>query len=222
MNHKKGLTLVEVLVVVTILSVLALSVYTVFKSGIDAWSRSEARLDIYQNGRAVLDQIFRELAGAFTGGGAQLTGTPGGSATDPDTLEFVTDFSGSNYKIRYQLVTDASDPAGRKILKRDYIDFITTTGAKDYTRTDYDNSVEFVKYTKSARVDNIKFLYVAVPTPPDEAKAIDDWSGASAVAVNTWSAAALPEAVKIILTLKDANNKSYVFETIVYLPNSEQ
>lgn len=212
MNHKKGLTLVEVLVVVTILSVLALSVYTVFKSGLDAWSRSEARLDIYQNARVILDQISRELVGAFVDGAdAKLEGAT-------DTLTFITDFSDSIYKIKYYLVTDATDPQGRKILKRDYIDYSTTPGATDYALTTYDASVEFVKYTKNAKIDSINFQYVDVVSAP---KAIDDWIGASPIKSDTWSAATLPAAVKIILTLKDENNKSYVFEAIVYLPNSE-
>lgn len=218
MNHKKGLTLVEVLVVVTILSVLALSVYTVFKSGIDAWSRSEARLDIYQNARVVLDQISRELAGAFVDGAdAKLEESVDGGAGS-DTLTFVTDFADSIYKIRYHIETDATD-ATKKNLVRDYINYgVSHTPAKTYANTDYDEGIDFVHYTKNTMADRIKFSYLPVMAAPG---GITDWDTSPPTAI-AWTDAALPEAVKIVLTLKDANNKDYIFETIVYLPNSEE
>jgi prepilin-type N-terminal cleavage/methylation domain-containing protein len=216
MNHRKGLTLVEVLVVVTILSVLALSVYTVFKSGVDAWSKAEERLDIYQNARVVLDQISRELAGAFVdGANAKLVGTPGATPTDPDTLEFITDFSDSIYKIRYQLASDATYTS-KKALERGYIDYSVDTG-ENYASTAY-HTIIFVPATKNVEVSNIKFQYMIVMVPPTPPTGIGDWTISTP---HVWSAATLPEAVKVILTLKDANNNIHDFETIVYLPNSE-
>ncbi len=215
----RGLTLVEVLVVVTILSVLALSVYTVFKSGIDAWTKSEARLEIYQNGRAVLDQISREIVGAFTTGGpdgAKLVGTKWATPADPDELEFVTDFADSVYKIRYKLVTD-STIAAKKALERGYIDYSVDTG-ETYASTTY-HLVEFVPATIEAAVSNIKFKYLpvmAIPTDMDDwgTNGMDEWPGSELEY-------SLPEAIKIILTMKDANNKERTLETEVYLPNSQ-
>ncbi|MFH0839677.1 MAG: type II secretion system protein [Candidatus Omnitrophota bacterium] len=223
MRHKNsGITLIETLIAVMILSVLALSLYTVFKSGIDAWTKAESRLEIYQNARAVLDQLSRELVGAFvTSGatGAKFDGTYGGSNDDPDTLVFITDFADSIYKIRYEL--DDADP-DNKILKRDYIDYgVTHTPAKDYTNTDYDESIELVPPTKGTMVDNIKFTYLAqIDVAPflDWSSERTEWLGSGATAP---AADSLPEAVKIVLTLRDANGNQYPFETIVYLPNSE-
>lgn len=214
MNHKKGLTLVEVLVVVTILSVLALSVYTVFKSGLDVWSRSEARLDIYQNGRVALDQISRELVGAFSVTGASVFQGTDGSGTSSDVLIFLTNFGDSIYRVKYEL------DAGSNILRRYYIDYAVTFGAS-YT-DDPETSgtpIDFVSPTKNAMVSNIQFQYLpAMPLPTG----MNDWIGFS---MDSWPggepADSLPKTVKIILTLKDANDKDYVFETIVYLPNSE-
>jgi prepilin-type N-terminal cleavage/methylation domain-containing protein len=103
MGHKnRGLTLTEVMVVVAILSVLTLSIYTVFKSGIDAWSKSETHLEVYQNARVALDQISRELPGAFVGG---VAGGFQGEDSNPDTLVLVTTYGGATYQIRYSLDT---------------------------------------------------------------------------------------------------------------------
>lgn len=229
-----GITLVETLVAVMILSVLALSLYTVFKSGIDAWTKSESRLEIYQNARAVLDQLSRELAGAFvTSGvtGAKLAGVDGGAG--PDTLTFVTDFADSIYKIYYHLDLDATD-ATKKNLIREYIDYSDPANAgKGYDSTSYgpQEPVQFVAYTKSAMVSNIKFKYLPVmPSPPSYLPAtalspsfMADWN--TALAISSWTTGYLPEAVKIVVTMRavpnDPNGATYDFETIVYLPNSE-
>ena len=228
-NYNRGITLVETLVAVMILSVLALSLYTVFKSGIDAWTKSESRLEIYQNARAALDQISRELAGAFATpddpNGAKLVGVDGGAGSD--TLTFITDFADSIYKIKYHLeIPDATYP-NRKILWRDYIDYSTDTG-KTYTSdaaTDY-HLTEFVKYTKSASVDNIQFTYLA---QTDSQAFLTAWGSARPEWPGTGAGAppddTLPEAVKIVITMRaspyDPNGATYDFETIVYLPNSE-
>ncbi|MDD5679695.1 MAG: prepilin-type N-terminal cleavage/methylation domain-containing protein [Candidatus Omnitrophica bacterium] len=211
MSHKNsGLTLVETMVALTILSILSLSVYTIFKSGIDAWSKSEERLEVYQDARVVLDQISRELVGAFADGAdAKLEGLDGGAAAD--TLTFVTNFSDSLYKIRYELITDAVYTS-KKALQRGYIDYSVDTGV-DYTSA-VSHLVTFVPATKEIAVSNIKFQYLPVMTAPT---GLADWAGA----VTTWTDTALPEAVKIILTFQDATGRDRTFETIVYLPNSE-
>ncbi|MBU4376859.1 MAG: type II secretion system GspH family protein [Candidatus Omnitrophica bacterium] len=220
--RNSGITLVETLMAVMILSVLALSLYTVFKSGIDAWTKSESRLEIYQNARAVLDQISRELAGAFVDGAdAKLVGAPGVVA---DELVFVTDFADSIYKIKYYLMTDAADTTKTNLM-RAYIDYSDSDHAGEgYDSINYEPPVEFVKYTKSAMVDDIQFTYLPQITKADVPVFLGDWSDAARVE-DIWSDDDLPEAVKIVITMKaapyDPNGATYDFETIVYLPNSE-
>ena len=66
-------------------------------------------------------------------------------------------------------------------------------------------------------VDNIKFTYLKQTDTPvflDWSAAMDEWPESE-------PADSLPEAVKIVLTLRDPNGNQYPFETIVYLPNSE-
>lgn len=222
-----GLTLVEVLVAAAILSVMALSVNIVFKSGIDAWSRAEMRLDIYQNGRVALSQISQEIVGAFATDDAttkaKLVGTAGVAETDPDELEFITDFADSVHKIRYRLVTDSMITT-KKALERSCIDYNNENPDANYYDTPYANDpvVKFVPATTETAVSNIKFKYLQVMAVPT---GMADWGPGGSVRASWPPTVAekydLPEAIKIILTLKDANSKDYVFETIVYLPNSE-
>ncbi len=208
MSHKnKGFTLVEVLVVVTILSVLVLSLYTVFKSGVDAWSKSEAHLEIFQNARVILDQISRELPGAFVGGDAEFTGNDGVGENSSDTLEFITNFGDSIYKLKYELAAD-------NILERKYIE-----DPPNYANIDYENAVDeddgieegIVEF--GFKVSDIQFSYLPLGSV--------DWSSAQP----TWSGTTLPEAVEIEIRLKenpdDDDARAHHFETIVYLPNSE-
>ncbi|MBM3251331.1 MAG: prepilin-type N-terminal cleavage/methylation domain-containing protein, partial [Candidatus Omnitrophica bacterium] len=60
----KGFTLIEILIVLTIFSVVALSLYSTFFSGTSVWRRSEDLNRIYQEARWSLDTIANELRNA--------------------------------------------------------------------------------------------------------------------------------------------------------------
>lgn len=204
MNKKKynGLTLIELLVVMAVSTILFISLYTVFKSGADAWSKAKARLEIYQNARVVLDQLSRELPGAFVDAtNATFTGVNG--TDDDDTVEFVTRLGDSIYKLKYQLDPDTN----KKILLRKYI-----KDPPDYTNTDYENVLNEPDGIEEGIVDfgfninKINFRYYKT--------SISDWT-----IDGTWSdTTTLPEAVKIELELVDSEGKTYPFETKVWIP----
>ncbi len=63
--NNRGLTLIEILMVVFIFSTLSAVMFTVFKSGLDSWRKSEAILTMYEESRAVLDLMSREIQSAF-------------------------------------------------------------------------------------------------------------------------------------------------------------
>ncbi len=63
--NNRGLTLTEILVVVFIFSILSTIMFTVFRGGLDSWRRSENILTMYEEARAALDLISRELQSAF-------------------------------------------------------------------------------------------------------------------------------------------------------------
>ena len=64
-KSKSGLTLVEIMVVATIFSILVVSLFTVFKGGLDSWRKAETLLDIYNSARTSLDMMEREISSAF-------------------------------------------------------------------------------------------------------------------------------------------------------------
>lgn len=64
-RRKKGFTLVEILVAVTIFSIIITMLFTVFKVGLESWRRAESNLEIYQNARIALDMMSRELRAAM-------------------------------------------------------------------------------------------------------------------------------------------------------------
>lgn len=65
LNDKRGFTLIEIMIVSAIFSMLVLTVFTVFKGGLDLWHKSESILDIYQGGRSALELISRDISSAF-------------------------------------------------------------------------------------------------------------------------------------------------------------
>ncbi len=67
--RRKGLTLVEILVVSVIFSIIATSLFIVFKAGLDSWRRTQGHLDVFQNARASLDMMTRELSAAYLNSG---------------------------------------------------------------------------------------------------------------------------------------------------------
>jgi len=64
-RRKKGFTLVETLVVMTIFSIIVTMLFTVFRIGLESWRRAESNLEIYQNARIALDMMGRELRAAM-------------------------------------------------------------------------------------------------------------------------------------------------------------
>ncbi len=63
--HKRGLTLLEIVVVVTIFSIIATMVFMVFRPALESWRRTESHSEIYQNARTALDMMARDLSAAI-------------------------------------------------------------------------------------------------------------------------------------------------------------
>jgi len=63
--RRKGLTLVEILVVATIFAIIALSLFVVFRAGLESWSRTQAHLEVYQTARTALDWITKDLSASY-------------------------------------------------------------------------------------------------------------------------------------------------------------
>ncbi|MFA5164636.1 MAG: prepilin-type N-terminal cleavage/methylation domain-containing protein [Candidatus Omnitrophota bacterium] len=63
--RRKGLTLIEILVVSAIFAIIALSLFVVFRAGLESWSRTQAHLEVYQTARTAIDWLTRDLSAAY-------------------------------------------------------------------------------------------------------------------------------------------------------------
>jgi len=61
-GNNRGFTLLELLISITILSLITLLVFGAFRIGIRAWERGEKNIDAHQRERIVLDLINRQLS----------------------------------------------------------------------------------------------------------------------------------------------------------------
>ena len=96
---KSGFTLTEILVAVTILAITVAAIYTSFKGGLTSWTKGTIRMERYQNARAALEMMSREISAAIiiaADGSYQIdfygvdnTETVSGETVDDDYLCFV-------------------------------------------------------------------------------------------------------------------------------------
>lgn len=76
MRRRNGFTLVELLVSLSIFSLLAVAVYSVFAGGVGTWRRAQVFSSTYQTARLVLDKIGRDLGRTVRISGSEFSGGP--------------------------------------------------------------------------------------------------------------------------------------------------
>ena len=69
-----GFTLIEMVVSLTIFSVISLSVYSSFAGGITVWRKAEEFSSVYQTARLVLDSMALELTNTVKVSGTEFEG----------------------------------------------------------------------------------------------------------------------------------------------------
>jgi general secretion pathway protein J len=65
MQSEKGFTLLEMIVAVTLVAMMALGLWSVFRTGLRAWSRGTETIDANQRQRNILDMVRKQLASAY-------------------------------------------------------------------------------------------------------------------------------------------------------------
>ncbi|MFC1593926.1 type II secretion system protein J [Candidatus Omnitrophota bacterium] len=89
-----GFTLLELLITLTIFSLIVLSLYSTFASGISVWRRSEDANMIYQEARLVLDAMARDLTRAVV-------------YDFSDTYPEIIAFDGTETEVAFLMATDS-------------------------------------------------------------------------------------------------------------------
>ncbi|MFH1220217.1 MAG: prepilin-type N-terminal cleavage/methylation domain-containing protein [Candidatus Eisenbacteria bacterium] len=75
-SRSTGFTLVELLVAVSLFSLLVLSVYSSFSTGLAARKRAEAVVEVAEQGREVLSLLSRDLSDLVMFAGREFSGEP--------------------------------------------------------------------------------------------------------------------------------------------------
>jgi len=197
--NRKGLTLIEILIVVAILSIMAVCFKTVFMVGLTSWNKAVTKADIYQNMRVAIDQISQDLASAIA-----IAGVPSFKGISPasgaDSVSLIIVRECTIYEVTYAL--------NNELLERTYDEDADC----DFSTTDEVHKL-------ASGISDIQFKYWDTGTTA--------WEGAGATAAednwtDDWTNTGgprpdLPRAVRITLTDSKEGQR---FETIVYLPNS--
>ncbi|MDD5310496.1 MAG: prepilin-type N-terminal cleavage/methylation domain-containing protein [Candidatus Omnitrophica bacterium] len=223
--RRKGLTLIEILVVSVIFSIIATSLFIVFKAGLDSWRRTQGHLEIYQNARASLDMMTRDLSAAYlNSGNADITfrGFASGSGST-----WVTPSGGSEVFFVAALNPTQNDPNVKFELCQ--VGYWLNSTTHELTRYYYPQLASPPDYDFSAHAGDagqnhkIADNVVASATQPAFSLTFFDSAGTQ---TTTWDSRAggaqagqKPSKVQIILTIQEPNStKTQTFSTGVYIP----
>jgi prepilin-type N-terminal cleavage/methylation domain-containing protein len=209
MKIKSGLTLMELLIAASIFSVIILSIYSVFHTGILSYNRIDSAAEVYQSARIMLKRMELDLKNSFIY--AQDDSRFQGK---PNYMEFFTlvDYfsEGENLSNLCLIKYEVGEGTIKRIPKRNL----------DALKADVETEGEIL----SENVEKITFAYAAVatnnPETPYEWK--DEWPDLNDDKQKT----NLPLAVKITLTLRERDRRgellgSREFTKVVSLPCPE-
>ncbi|BCR05986.1 type II secretory pathway [Desulfuromonas versatilis] len=193
-----GFTLVEVLVAVTITSLLLLSVYGVFTSVSRTKQRLESDGEGYHQARVLFDRIGREVRGAFFSSGSPGTLFKGGENADRNKyLELTTTAvtpQGSGGAgiavVQYELALDREGQQERRVLLR-----------REYSLSDSEGP-ERLPYRLATGIESMQLRFYSG----------SDW-------FEEWDAASqgLPHMVEVTLSVR-VGEQPVPFRTILEVP----
>ena len=194
-GKRKSFTLIEVLIASIILVIIVGSMTIIFMQVNQSWSETEARLQVYQNSREVLNTVSRDIACVY-----QSSSTLAKFDYDGTNLYFTAAVN-ANY-----------DPNEYDLSIIGYKIDTTTNTVKKY-KEDYDGT-QGDPWTPSGNwnplAENITALDFEFYDPT-----IPGWLASG----SNWSSDYLPQVVKILIIAEDKQSRfSKNFETIVYIP----
>jgi prepilin-type N-terminal cleavage/methylation domain-containing protein len=111
MRRSSAFTLVELLIAITILSLLVVLLASLLSGVSRAWVSSEQQIGTFQDGRAITDLISRDLSQSVISPQLQFIQNPGNLSTAPNTLLTSTTQVANTESLFWQTVS-ASDALG--------------------------------------------------------------------------------------------------------------
>lgn len=193
-----GFTLLELLIASAIFSIIMVTVYSAFHTGIFGYKDIEETVDVYQTARQVLGRINLDLRNSFiySENEAKFLGNNSGVSF----LTTVDTFYNEKAVPVYAFV--AYQVEGDKIMR------LCRTGQESLNENSQIEPEEMAK-----GVENIIFSYGYINGAEQDIKWKDTW-GAAGDSLEEQKI--LPNAVKVKLTIK--NNVKYNFERTIFIP----
>lgn len=237
---KHAFTLVEVIIVMAILTIFITSLFTVFKNSLDSWKKSEARLAIYQNARAILDQMSREIPSVLidTAEGIKFRGFAAGSGkgSSKDEIYFVASLENDG---RYDLCTVGYwlDEDDKELMRYYQVDTVGNSLDFDFDNLD-SGTIGQRSDQLGLNVMDLQFKFRYRDSGGDWPTTTDaDWDSSTDNVPNITNYTAtgieknphgLPNGVYIEITVQDPSVEEnpedkdlYTFSTIVYIPQAK-
>lgn len=103
MNKKKGFTFVELIIAITIFSVMAVSIYSVFRAGVRLWSGTNPLIRANQSTRYFFNTISADLKNSISYNAASAVVKTFGSSD-----EKIANFEGDRQKISFITLVEVS------------------------------------------------------------------------------------------------------------------
>jgi len=207
MKRNAGFTLIEILVASLIFTVVMLTIYSAFHSGIFGYRDIEENINVYQQAKIILERINLDLRNAFiySDGDAKFIGD-----NDSGVLSFFTTvdaYQAQGLASTYARVEYSMD--GEKLMRR------CLKNQESLSSTVVTKAQEMGSGIK------IKFQYGYLPVPDQDVVFQDSW--AKGPTPPDPEKKNLPVAVKVNLTITITNpqtqaKRSRDFERTIYLP----
>ena len=103
MNKKKGFTFIELIIAITIFSVIAVSIYSVFRAGVRLWSGTNPLIQANQSTRYFFNTISSDLKNSVS-----YNAVSTGIKTFGSSGEKIANFEGEKQRISFMTLVDVS------------------------------------------------------------------------------------------------------------------
>ena len=217
-------TLIEIMITTAVLALLITGIYAIFKGGTDSWTKGNVRMERYQNARAILEMMSREISCAMVNKARKIymlgvdessSGKVKGARSSADELFFVA-----------PLYPKSSLDASGNTTKSDLVELGYWVKDDTELMRHYRATANFVYETYSGANNDdplgiaaagLRFYYYHDDSADSSVNWGSDDSGSDTYLYK------LPKKIKIVLSTLDEEKRedTQIFETTVFIPGAE-
>lgn len=198
-RHNSGVTLIEMLVSLVIMTLITGSVYVAFNSGKQSWQVGNTLMQKYQNARGALDMMSREISAMyFTVSNVYQTGL----IYDSSNFRFIAQVPQDDDDWDLRLIGFRYDSGDKEIERGFATDFTTISSPSSW----------------QPLVSNVNWWKIKMWD--DSGTSYDTWDSTPTGS----ESGKLPNAVEITIAVQDDKQlaSEQTFTTVVYIPESRQ